>query len=80
MIENPTPHGVLLWTSYTSTSVTDSLYSTRWATGEQTAQSESKVGECTRVRTERTRTFVEGGTDTDAFFALYRPAEGVQCG
>ena len=80
VIRNPTPHGVLIWTSYTPSSVTVTLYSTRWARGEQTGQSESKVGECTRVRTERTRTFVDGRTAVDAFFALYRPEEGVRCG
>ncbi|HYD10243.1 MAG TPA: VanW family protein [Acidimicrobiales bacterium] len=82
IISNPTPHGVLIWPSYDDTSITVRLYSTRWARGEQTAQTEAPVGEgpCKRVRTERTRTFADGRPpETDAVFAVYRPAEGVQC-
>jgi hypothetical protein len=70
---------VFVDTSVTSSSVTVTLYSTRHATGEQTAQSESPVGQCKRVRTERTRRYVDGTTKVDAFFATYRPAEGVKC-
>ena len=82
IIGNPTPHGVLIWPTYDDTSITVRLYSTRWATGEQTAQTEQPVGEgpCKRVRTERTRTFADGRPpETDAVFAVYRPGEGVQC-
>jgi vancomycin resistance protein YoaR len=79
VVANPSPYGVLIDTSYTSTSVTITLYSTRWATGEQTAQSASPVGQCTRVKTERTRHFVDGTTKVDNVFATYRPAEGVHC-
>jgi vancomycin resistance protein YoaR len=80
IIENPTPYGVLLWPTYTSSSLTMTLYSTPWATGRQTGQRESPVGECTRVTTERTRTFVsDGRTEVDTVHAVYRPAEGVDC-
>ena len=79
VIGNNTPHGVLVWTSYTGTSVTVSLWSTRYATGEQTAQTESAVGNCKRVRTERTRTYVDGRKEVDHVFATYRPEEGVRC-
>ena len=79
VIGNDTPHGVLVWTSYTGTSVTVSLWSTRYATGEQTAQTEAPVGNCKRVRTQRTRTYVDGRTEVDHVFATYRPEEGVRC-
>jgi vancomycin resistance protein YoaR len=81
VIGNSTPYGVLIWTSYTDTSLTVTLYSTRYAHGEQTAQSEAPVGSagCKRVTTTRTRTYVDGHTDTDKVYAVYRPAEGVQC-
>ena len=79
VIANTTPYGVFVDTSVTSSSVTVSLYSTRHATGEQTAQSQSPAGACTRVRTERTRTYVDGTKKVDSFFATYRPAEGVRC-
>jgi len=78
-IKNPSPHGVLIWPTYTPSSVTISLYSTRWATGEQTAQFRSASGNCTSVRTVRTRTFTDGHIETDEVFARYRPSEGVNC-
>jgi vancomycin resistance protein YoaR len=81
VIGNSTPYGVLIWPTYTSTSLTVSLYSTRYATGEQTAQSQAPYGSngCTRVTTERTRHFVDGTTKVDKVYAVYRPSEGVQC-
>ncbi|MFP5326705.1 MAG: VanW family protein, partial [Acidimicrobiia bacterium] len=78
-IKNTTPHGVLIWPEYTERTITVTLYSTRFATGEQTGQSESQRGNCTRVTTERTRTYVDGRTKVDQVFATYRPAEGVNC-
>ena len=34
---------------------------------------------CTRVVTERTRTYLDGKTSVDKFYALYAPKEGVVC-
>ena len=81
VISNTSPYGVLIDTSYTSTSVTVTLWSTKYATGEQTKQTEAPVGEagCKRVRTERTRTYVDGRAKVDTVFATYRPEEGVKC-
>ena len=81
VIGNETPHGVLIWPTYTDTSLTVTLYSTRYARGEQTAQSEAPVGVagCTRVTTERTRTYVDGRTEVDKVYAVYRPGEGIKC-
>lgn len=79
VIRNATPHGVLIWPTYTSRSITVALWSTTYAPGVQTNQSESKVGNCTRVRTDRTRTYPDGTTKEDAVFATYRPEEGVNC-
>jgi vancomycin resistance protein YoaR len=78
-IENTTPYGVMIWTSYTDTSLTITLYSTQWVYGQQTAQSDSPQGNCTRVTTTRTRTYVDGHTKTDQVHAVYRPDFGVQC-
>jgi hypothetical protein len=79
-IHNNTPHGVLIWPTYTGTSITVTLYSTPWVTGEQTGQSRSPAGRCTRVTTERTRTFLsDGRREVDTVTALYQPAEGVLC-
>jgi vancomycin resistance protein YoaR len=79
VIENSTPHGVLIWPTYTDSSITVTLYSTPYATGEQTGQRKSRAGNCTRVTTERTRTYVDGRTEVDTVFATYRPGEGVNC-
>jgi vancomycin resistance protein YoaR len=78
-IRNSSPHGVLLWTSYDDTSITVSVYSTKWATGEQTGQSKEPQGTCTRVKTERTRTYVNGKRDVDYVSATYQQEEGLLC-
>ncbi len=79
-VRNSTEHAVLLWPTYTDTSITIELYSTKTVVGEQTGQSEAPSGRCTRVTTERTRTWVaDGRTEVDTVHAVYRPAEGVNC-
>jgi len=74
-IINNTPYSVLLWPSTTDTSITVRLFSTQWVFGEQTGQTQGREGaSCTRVNTERTRTFVEDGhTEVDTVTARYRP-------
>ncbi len=79
VIRNRTPYGVLVWPTFTDSSVTVTLYSTPYATGEQTGQSERQAGNCTRVTTERTRRYVDGRVEVDTVFATYRPREGVDC-
>jgi vancomycin resistance protein YoaR len=80
IVENPSPHGVLIWPTYTNDSITVTLYSTKWAEATQTGQSRAPRGACTRVTTERTRRWVEDGrSEVDRVFATYRPAEGVNC-
>ena len=79
-IKNNTPYGILIWTSYTATSVTVTLYSTQYAYGEQTGQTKRPVGACTGVTTSATTHYPSGRTTTDTFHAVYRPAEGVKCG
>jgi len=79
-ITNNTPHGILLWPTWTDDSITVTLYSSPWVVGEQTGQSTAPAGECTRVTTERTRTFLIDQTrEVDYFRALYQPEEGVRC-
>lgn len=78
-IHNPTPYGILIWPTTTANSITVDLYSTEWVEAEQTGQYESPVQEaCTRVTTERTRTFLDGTVDVDSVFAIYRE-EGIGC-
>lgn len=78
-IRNPTPHGVLIWATYTETSITVTLWSTKHFEAAQTGQTKSQRGACTVVRTERTRTAPDGTKKVDRVNAVYRPGEGVQC-
>ena len=79
VVHNATPYGVLVWPTYTSRSLTVSLWSTKSVVSVQSGQTRSKVGNCTRVRTERTRTYADGHTRVDSVYATYRPGEGVNC-
>ncbi len=80
VIENNTPHGVMLWPTTGRDSITVKLYSTPWVLADQTDQWTRTVGTtCTRVTTERTRTYLtDGRTETDTVWAQYRP-EGLKC-
>jgi len=78
-IRNNTPYGVLIWPTYTATSITVTMYSTKFVSGEQTNQTKEMKGVCTAVTTERTRTYVDGRKTTDKFSGLYSPEEGVKC-
>jgi vancomycin resistance protein YoaR len=78
-IKNTTPYGILIWPTYTGTSLTVSFYSTHFVDATQSAQSQAPYGKCTRVTTERTRKYVDGTTKVDKVFALYQPAEGELC-
>ncbi len=76
---NDTPYGIMVWTSYTDTSLTITLYSTPYATGAQTGIGESMEGQCRVVTTTRTRTWPDGRTENDTFRARYRPGANVGC-
>jgi vancomycin resistance protein YoaR len=78
-IRNNTPYGVLIWPTYTDTSITVTMYSTKYVSGEQTGQTTEMKGVCTAVTTERTRTYVDGRKTVDRFSGLYSPKEGVEC-
>ena len=78
-IRNNTPYGVLIWPTYTGTSISVAMYSTRYVSGEQTGQTTEAKGPCTAVTTERTRTYVDGRKTVDHFSGLYSPKEGVEC-
>jgi vancomycin resistance protein YoaR len=79
-IVNTTPYAILIWPTATDTSITVQMYSTRFATGAQTDQTARPQGAaCTKVTTERTRTYVDGRPPVvDSVIALYRP-EGIRC-
>ena len=71
-IKNISDHAILIWTYYTGTSLTVELYGTHFVSyADQTAQSVTPSGTCTYVRTERTRTFLDGTTKKDYFATTY---------
>src|SRR5205085_2458985 len=87
-IKNITPYGVLVWPTYTDKSLTVTLYSTAAIKGDQTNQTKTEVKShakdadwtCTKVVTERTRTWLsDNHTAKDTFVALYQPDEGKNC-
>ncbi len=76
---NNTPYPLLIWPTYTDTSLTVSLYSTRHADVEVAGQDIYSSGQCTVIDTERLRRYPDGTTETDMFRALYQPADGIGC-
>ncbi len=68
-VKNITPYGVLLWPTYTGTTLTVQLFSTRYVTGTQ--QSVTPPSGCGKVTVVRARTFVDGRTDTQNYRADY---------
>lgn len=79
-LTNETPYAMLIWPTYTDTSITVELWSTPYFTVEQTGQVSSRWGTaCTRYDTFRRRTASDGTTLEDSVFAIYRPAEGIDC-
>jgi vancomycin resistance protein YoaR len=68
-IHNNTPYGVVIWPTYTGSSLTVQLWSTRFAAGSQTGA--NKTSGCGRVTVERTRLFVDGHTDKQTYNANY---------
>jgi vancomycin resistance protein YoaR len=71
-IQNNTPYGVLVWPTYTETSLTVHLYSTRHAVGAVSGQSTGVQRNCTHVTTSRVRTYTDGHTENDSFSGAYR--------
>lgn len=79
VLHNTTDYPVLIWTSYTDTSITVSMYSTENVEVEQVDQRVARWRRCTYVETDRQRTYQDGSVVVDTFEALYRPAEGIDC-
>ena len=79
-IRNTTPYGILIWPSYTNSSLTVTLFSTKYFQSvDQTNQTTAASGVCTSVVTQRTRVFLDGTKKIDVVRARYRPSEGVNC-
>jgi vancomycin resistance protein YoaR len=78
-LRNNTPYGVLIWPTYTDSSITVQLWSTPYYEVEELGQSRFGQGACTRVETYRKRTKPNGVEIEDEVFAVYRPGEGLDC-
>lgn len=78
-LRNPTDTPILIWTEHTPGSITVKLFGTATVIGKQTGQTSQAVDLCTRVRTERTRTWVDGHSEIDMVGATYQPREGYGC-
>jgi vancomycin resistance protein YoaR len=80
VIKNPSPHGVMIWPTYTDTEIRVTLYSTKWVAVTATGQDIRPNGACTLYITKRQRTFLDGRVTNDFTKAQYRRREGVACG
>ncbi|HET7845948.1 MAG TPA: VanW family protein [Acidimicrobiia bacterium] len=79
ILNNTTEYPILIWNSYTSDSITVSLYSTKSIEVEELGQRRSSAGACTHVETDRQRTYPDGSVVVDTVVADYRPGEGLDC-
>jgi len=68
-LRNNTPYGVVIWPTYTDTSITVQLWSTRYAAGEQ--ESVTPARGCGSIKLVRKRTFVDGKVDHQTYRANY---------
>ena len=78
-VNNSTEYGILVWTSYTDTSITVTFYSTQHIDVVAGDLLRSSQGACSRYTTPRTRTYPDGTVVEDSVFAVYRPGEGLDC-
>lgn len=79
ILNNTTGHPILIWNTYTDTSITVSLYSTKGVEVQELEQRRSRAGACTHVETDRQRTYPDGSVLVDTIVADYRPGEGLDC-
>lgn len=79
-VKNTTPYGVLIWPTYTGTSLTVTLYSSRYFTSvTMSKQTSARQGTCTAVTSERTRVRLTGEVLVDRTNARYRAGPGLNC-
>ncbi len=78
-VKNTTGYGILVWPTYTDTSLTVTFYSTKHIDVQALDLYQTEQGKCSRVTTPRIRTYPDGRKLEDSVFALYRPGEGFDC-
>ncbi|MFV1960298.1 MAG: VanW family protein [Acidimicrobiia bacterium] len=78
-LNNTSDYPVLIWTSYSDTSITVTMYSTKNIDVVELGQRVSRRNKCTHVETDRQRTYLDGSVVIDTFEANYRPGNGIDC-
>lgn len=76
---NNTPYRVMIWPTYTDTSLTVSIYSITWSETDVLEQREYFSGQCTVIETDRIREYEDGTEEVDTFRAFYQPRDGIGC-
>ena len=79
VIKNPSPYGIMIWPTFTTTEIRVTLYSTKWVEVKANGQDTQRNGACTIYLTKRQRTFLDGRVDKDFTKAQYRAGEGQNC-
>lgn len=79
VITNNTDYPVLIWPTYTPTSITVTLYSTPNVEVEELDQRISFRNQCRHSEIDRQRTFSDGRVVVDTIVANYRPGDGLDC-
>ncbi len=79
VLTNGTDYPVLIWPTYTDTSITVSLYSTKHIDVTEVDHRISRRGQCRHSEIDRQRTYPNGLVKVDTIVANYRPADGIDC-
>ena len=79
VMTNNTDYPVLIWPTYTPTSITVTLYSTPNVEVEEVDQRITFRSQCRHSEIDRQRTFSDGRVVVDTIVANYRPADGIDC-
>ncbi len=78
-VKNTTPYGILIWNTYTPTSITVTFYSTEHLEVEALPLRRASERQCRVDITPRLITFPDGTEVEDSVYAVYRPGEGLDC-
>ncbi len=79
VVTNNTAYPVLIWPTYTPTSITVTLYSTQNVDVAELEQRVTRRNQCRHSEIDRQRTFSDGRVVIDTIVANYRPGDGLDC-
>lgn len=79
VLTNNTDYPVLIWPTYTDTSITVTLYSTDNVEVAELDQRVYNRNQCRHSQIDRERTFSDGRVVVDTIVANYRPGDGIDC-